>query len=324
MRATYHSSRCGKSGVYNPNHNDRNFSGASETEEINTWRWTYTNEISFEDSERLFYYEHFREGLEARNKRYIEHGNADKVKTTDEYRQNRQSCPDETIYQLGKLGETIPREDLGELVLQQKDWEEQTFPQVKFLNIAVHVENGAPHCHIRKAFVAVDKYGYEFSGMNEALKQMGIEPEGMDGRGNRYKNRKVGYTRMCREHWEELCREYCREHHIKWESERLPASETGKSQLRYICDELKKQIAKLDEELKLKSDVKEAKDKVCALAEKLQQELNEIEDNKAKMPRAYELTLKIIEKGYDKELKELCLKALQRPKTKTDNNYRGR
>lgn len=259
MRAMMHSGKSGKSGVYSPKHNDRSYksyeAGEKDREPPIVWSWDGVG-MEAEDSERFFYYEHFREGLEARNKRYHEHGHDDRIKGMDDYRRSRQSAPEENLLGLGKLGDSIPLADLYELVMKHKQWTESTFPQIKYISVSAHREkvkgheeakDEASHVHERFVFVAKDKYGYDVVNMEQALKDMGIEPEGMDGRGDRYKNRKIAFTRIRREHWEGLCKEYCKEHGLTFEEERLPKSEVGKSQLAYICDQMKKDIARLEQ-----------------------------------------------------------------------------
>lgn len=326
MRAMMHSGKSGKSGVYSPKHNDRSYkgydAGEKDREPPIVWSWDGVG-MEAEDSERFFYYEHFREGLEARNKRYHEHGHDDRIKGMDDYRRSRQSAPEENLLGLGKLGDSIPLPDLYELLMKQKQWTEATFPQIKYISVSAHREkvkgheeakDEASHAHERYVFIAKDKYGYDVVNMEQALKDMGIEPEGMDGRGDRYKNRKIAFTRIRREHWEGLCKEYCKEHGLTFDEERLPKSETGKSQLAYICDELKKEIKKLDEELKLKGDIKEAKAHVVEVAKKLTEELTAVEKERADLENISRLAQQIVDNGYIKDLRELGLKAVQHPK----------
>ena len=70
MRATSHNARTGKDGTFSAKHNDRNFD-LNNAEHINkektsqniTGEWTRTG-ISFEESEKKFYEEHFRKFLD--------------------------------------------------------------------------------------------------------------------------------------------------------------------------------------------------------------------------------------------------------------------
>ena len=98
MRMTIHNGRAGKDGAYNPRHNDRSFD-ISHAEHIDPermpgnvyWNWTGKKDISFEDAERLFYEQHCRTHLDAKNARYVAQRHPERVRTMDEYRQNPRS-----------------------------------------------------------------------------------------------------------------------------------------------------------------------------------------------------------------------------------------
>ena len=112
MRVTAHNGRVGKNGTYSPKHNDRNFD-LQNSPHINpekssgNWTWTCYKGLSFDDCEKKFYEQKFWKGLEAQNQRYIKNRHKEKVRTIDEYRSNPQTCPEETILQIGKSGDTV-------------------------------------------------------------------------------------------------------------------------------------------------------------------------------------------------------------------------
>lgn len=90
MKLTRHNGRAGKNGAYNPKHNDRRFDVAN-SEHIDVERtrqniyWDcYTglssaltrerggeNDYSFEKIERIYYYEHYADHVQAQNERNI-------------------------------------------------------------------------------------------------------------------------------------------------------------------------------------------------------------------------------------------------------------
>lgn len=76
----------------------------------------------------------------------------------DEYRKSPQTCPEEVILQIGKMGDTIPADMMARIIQEQINWEQQQFPGVKVLDVALHMdEQGAPHIHERRAWVYTDK-----------------------------------------------------------------------------------------------------------------------------------------------------------------------
>ncbi|WP_346690499.1 hypothetical protein [uncultured Cloacibacillus sp.] len=232
MRATSHNARTGKDGTFSAKHNDRNFD-LNNAEHINkektsqniTGEWTRTG-ISFEESEKKYYEEHFRAFLDCQNAKYQKNRNKRDQKTMDEYRRSPRTCPEETIYQIGKKDDTISPQLLSNIVAKQIAWEAKTYPNVRILNYALHLdEQGAPHVHARKVWIAHDPNGNLRVNQNGALAEMGIERPDLSKPQNRYNNPKMTYTRDCRQHLIEVCRSYG----IEIEIEPLEKSKTGLS-----------------------------------------------------------------------------------------------
>lgn len=215
MRATIHNGRTSHLGAFTPRHNDRSFN-ISHAEHIDPervklnryWNWT-GKEMTFEDAERTFYEKHIRQHLDAQNARYRAQRHAERVKSMDEYRRSPQTCPEEVILQIGKLGDTIPADMMARIIQEQINWEQQQFPGVKVLDVALHMdEQGAPHIHERRAWIYTDKDGNLTISQNRSLEQMGVELPNPDKPRSRFNNRKQVFSRMCREHLLQICREH--------------------------------------------------------------------------------------------------------------------
>lgn len=218
MRATTHNGRASRKGAYLAKHNDRQFNldEASHINQDKTMNNIYWHcmlpehpEMTFEQVEQAFYNHEFKAGLELKNNIYKHHGNDKYIQSMDEYRRNPRSCPEEQIFMLGNKNFYVPVKTLEQICRKQLVWEEQTFPQVKVLDYAVHAdEHGAPHIHIRRAWIGHDKAGNQVIGQNKALTEMGIERPDINRPQSRYNNAKMTYTVRCREHLIELCRGY--------------------------------------------------------------------------------------------------------------------
>ena len=217
MRATIHNGRTSHRhlGAFTPKHNDRNFN-IKNAEHIDPervknnryWNWT-GKEMTFEDAERAFYEKHIQKHLDAQNARYRAQRHAERAKTMDEYRKSPQTCPEEVILQIGKMGDTIPADMMARIIQEQINWEQQQFPGVKVLDVALHMdEQGAPHIHERRAWVYTDKAGNLAISQNKALEQMGVELPNPNKPRSRFNNRKMTFSRMCREHLLQICREH--------------------------------------------------------------------------------------------------------------------
>ena len=267
MRATSHNSRAGKDGAYSAKHNDRNFD-LNNAEHINKEKtsqnivgeWTRTG-ISFEESEKKFYEEHFRAFLDCQNAKYQKNRNKRDQKTMDEYRRSPRTCPEETIYQIGKKDDTISPDLLSNIVAKQIAWEAKTYPNVRILNYALHVdERGAPHVHIRKVWIAHDKSGNLRANQNGALAEMGIERPDLSKPQNRYNNPKMTYTRDCRQHLIEVCRSYG----IEIETDPLEKSKTGLSLDAYKARQEQEKLERTKAEAeRIKADLQRQTDELA-------------------------------------------------------------
>lgn len=249
MRATIHNGRTSHLGAFTPRHNDRNFN-ISHAEHIDPervkdnryWNWT-GKEITFEAAEIAFYEKHIRQHLDAQNTRYRAQRHAERVKTMDEYRKSPQTCPEEVILQIGKLGDTIPADMMARIIQEQINWEQKQFPGVKVLNVALHMdEQGAPHIHERRAWVYTDKDGNFAISQNKSLEQMGVELPNPNKPRGRFNNRKQTFSRMCREHLLQICRE----HGLEIEEIPQEKSRSGRTLEDYQAGEAERRAAEAD------------------------------------------------------------------------------
>ena len=249
MRATIHNGRTSHLGAFTPKHNDRNFD-INHAEHIDPervknnryWNWT-GKEITFEAAEQAFYEKYIRKHLDAQNARYRAQRHAERAKTMDEYRRSPQTCPEEVILQIGKLGDTIPADMMARIIQEQINWEQKTFPGVKVLDVALHMdEQGAPHIHERRAWVYTDKAGNLAISQNKSLEQMGVELPNPNKPRSRFNNRKMSFSRMCREHLLQICRE----HGLEIEEIPQEKSRSGRTLDDYQAGEAEKRAAAAD------------------------------------------------------------------------------
>lgn len=246
MRATIHNGRTSHLGAFTPKHNDRSFN-ISHAEHIDPervklnryWNWT-GKEITFEDAERAFYEKHIRQHLDAQNARYKAQRHAERVKSMDEYRRSPQTCPEEVILQIGKLGDTIPADMMARIIQEQINWEQKQFPGVKVLDVALHMdEQGAPHIHERRAWIYTDRDGNLAISQNKSLEQMGVELPNPNKPRSRFNNRKMTFSRMCREHLLQICRE----HGLEIEEIPQEKSKSGRTMEDYKANEAERKAA---------------------------------------------------------------------------------
>lgn len=265
MRATIHNGRTGKDGAYNTKHNDRQFD-ISHAEHIDPermknnkyWNWTGNPEMSFEDAEAAFYEKHISAHLDAQNARYRAQRHAERAKTINEYRRSPQTCPEEVILMIGKAGDTIPADMMARIIQEQINWEQKQFPGVKVLDVALHMdEQGAPHIHERRAWVYTDKDGNLAISQNKSLEQMGVELPNPDRPRGRFNNRKQVFSRMCREHLLQICRE----HGLKIKEIPQEKSRSGLSHIAYITRQEEEKAANADRRRQISERAAESAEK---------------------------------------------------------------
>ena len=196
------------------NHNSRtNFKGESlnidAEKSKNNYYWnciTGTKEhLSFKKVEEDYYKENYTSMLDARNENYKKNRHPENCRTMEEYMQADKTKPEEHIIQVGDMNNTITKKQLHEVLVDYYTWHTKTFPNVKFLDIAIHVdEKCAPHIHMRRVWECTGKYGKEICE-SKALKEMGIKrpyPNKKEGKDN---NAKMTYTAMVRNKLLDIC-----------------------------------------------------------------------------------------------------------------------
>lgn len=213
-RLTAHNGRTGKLGAYSAKHNDRS-GGLGDninpelTHKNGYWMWDQRSDspsATFDASEAKFYTQHFAAWIEARNAAAKAAYHPERCVDVDKLRRSDKSCPEETIYQIGSAreGAADPHE-LANIITEFRKWRSKEYPNVKTLNLAIHLDEKTPHVHERVVWIA-HKDGYEIVGQAAALREMGVQRPNMTKKEDRYNNAKVTYTEACRAKLMEICR----------------------------------------------------------------------------------------------------------------------
>ena len=228
MRLTRHNGRSGKNGTYNPKHNDRRFD-LENSEHIDAERakrniyWdcyrgitTFDNrnadaeqDFSFEKVEQMYYTAKYGDFIFFQNERNIKNRHPERNRTVEDLLKNKKTCPEETIYQIGTVEESVPPEILLQIANDFFGEMESRFgTHVHILNWALHLDEGTPHIQERHVFDCKNQYGELCPQQEKALEELGIplpDPSKPKGRHN---NRKQTFDAMCREMLFEICERY--------------------------------------------------------------------------------------------------------------------
>ena len=225
MKLTRHNGRVGKNGAYNPKHNDRRFD-IENSEHIDADRanqniyWDcYTgfssakirehdkeNDYSFEKIEQLYYFEHYADHIQAQNERNEKTRHTERNRTVTDLLTNNKTCPEESIYQIGTIDESVSGEVLAKIATEFfAEMEEKFGTHVHILDWALHLDEGTPHIHERHVFDCKNNYGELCPQQEKALEELGVplpNPDKKKGRGN---NRKQTFDAECRKMLFRIC-----------------------------------------------------------------------------------------------------------------------
>lgn len=244
VRATFNNARSGKNGIFQAKHLDGPDGKASKMSGLlYTWHCGRDRKTPFEKVEADFYEAHFRAALDAQNERHRKAGNKSRIRTMDEYRTARNTCPESTLFYLGNVDNNAGPKVLQKVVVEFWMWRKTAFPQVKSLDLALHIEGGAPHIHERHVFIGHDKDGNEVVNQEAALREMGVKPP-KPGKIDRFNNAKMTFTEICREKMIEIARS----HGVEILTEPREAGKAGQSQAKYITQDEQRKAAEAREE----------------------------------------------------------------------------
>ena len=284
IRATMHNARTGKNGVFLARHNDRQFNTdkaehieASRSKENVYWHWMQEEQpqMTFEEAEFAFYEKYCRNHLDAQNSRYKKQRHIERVKSMDEYRTASQTCPEEVIWAIGNQDDTISPRILKNIIQEQINWEQKTFPGVYVLNVSLHMDEASPHIHERRVFLYTDSQGHKAVGQNKALEQMGIGLPNPDKPRSRYNNRKQTFSKICRDHFLQICKE----HGLQIEETPREYSKSGRELEDYKANQAMKKandFAILSKKLNISINIKQSQiadleEDYCKIKENLEQ-----------------------------------------------------
>ena len=286
LKLTRHNGRSGKHGTYNPRHNDRRFD-VENSEHIDAERarqnvyWDcyrgFTThdfrenpeqpDFSFEEIERMYYYEHYADHVNAQNARNEKTRHIERNRTVDDLLKNNKTCPEESIYQIGTMEESVPPETLALIVSEfYEEFENRFGSHIHILDWALHLDEGTPHIHERHVFDCENRYGELCPQQEKALEELGIplpKPEQAKGKHN---NRKQTFDAVCRT----ILFDIAKRHGLHLEQEPSYGGREYLEKQDYILMKQKEQLAAQEqklEELTLKiEDVDNLIDEVSSVA----------------------------------------------------------
>ena len=224
MKATVRNGRATASGkVYNANHNtktetrnqERHIDHSRTDQNINL-QFTAEGRVrrcgSFDAKafELSRYEELYGTGQEAKNARYIADGHPERCKSVADIYASRRTAPLETIIQLGSRDTDIDPQERKEKLMAataelidglQKRWGDN----LHLLDLAIHLDEGVAHCHLRMTFSALDKFGQRVPNQAQAFEAMGIQRPDPTAKEGKYNCPLITFSEIIRTQFYDLC-----------------------------------------------------------------------------------------------------------------------
>ena len=224
MKATVRNGRATASGkVYNANHNTKAETRAQErhidherTEQNINLQFTAEGRVrrcgSFDAKafELSRYEELYGTGQEAKNARYIADGHPERCKSVADIYASRRTAPLETILQIGSRDTDIDPQERKEKLMGaaaelidglQKRWGDN----LHLLDLAIHLDEGVAHCHLRMTFSALDKFGQRVPNQAQAFEAMGIQRPDPTTKEGKYNCPLITFSELIRQEFYDLC-----------------------------------------------------------------------------------------------------------------------
>ena len=256
MKATVRNGRATANGiVYNANHNTRAETRAQErhidherTEQNINLQFTAEGKVrrcgSFDAKafELSRYEELYGTGQEAKNARYIADGHPERCKSVADIYASRRTAPLETIIQLGSRDTDIDPQERKEKLMAataelidglQKRWGDN----LHLLDLAIHLDEGVAHCHLRMTFSALDKFGQRVPNQAQAFEAMGIQRPDPTVKEGKYNCPLITFSEIIRQEFYDLCEKQG----ITIDREVKNPSQKHLSVLEYKCQQLETQ-----------------------------------------------------------------------------------
>ena len=228
MRATRHNGRAGKGGSFKAKHNDRTFD-IDNADHIDNERvdqniyWDYrqgfnyadadgnrpTREMNFEEVELAYYRENFFESVLDQNERHEKTRHPERCRTIEDILQNKKTCPEETIYQLGTIDGHADVKVFAMVVTELlQEMEKRYGTNFQVLDMALHLDEGTPHIHERHVFFADDGYGNLFPKQDKAMEALGFELPNPEKKLGKFNNRKMSFDKEVRALYLEIAQKH--------------------------------------------------------------------------------------------------------------------
>lgn len=214
---------------------------------------------------------------------------------------------------IGNKNEYVPAKTLQAICEDLRNWEEKQIPGLKILNMALHVdEQGAPHIHMRRAWIYRDENNIESISQGQALEGANIPLPHPDQPKGRHNNRKQTFSQMERQALYEICRGYGLESLL--EMQPRERSKSGQTLTEYQAQQAEERAQAAEMRVQAAERA----------AEQARRELNTIQKEKKQLQQQNaELQQQVEQLQADRKWNQDSLKMLVEARSKSNKQLRG-
>ena len=268
MKLTRHNGRSGKHGAYNPKHNDRRFEIANsdhidqERAKGNVYWDCYQGyhfpaneeqedsiQLSFEQVERNYYFNHYDDYCEAQHERNRKTGHSNRNRSTEDLWKNKKTCPEESLIQIGTMEQSVSPAVLGQIAAEFfEEFDRRFGKHVHILDWSLHLDEATPHIHERHVFDCENRYGEIAPQQEKALEALGFELPNPDQKLGKLNNRKMTFDAACRA----MLFNICKQHDLHLDQEPEYGGRAYLEKQDYILMKQKQKLAEQDRQIESK------------------------------------------------------------------------
>ena len=133
------------------------------------------------------------------NERHEKSRHPERCRTVEDVLQNKKTCPEETIYQLGTIDGHADVKVFALVVVELlEEMEKRYGSNFQVLDMALHLDEGTPHIHERHVFFADDGYGNMIPKQDKAMEELGFELPNPEKKQGKFNNRKMNFDKEVR------------------------------------------------------------------------------------------------------------------------------
>lgn len=150
----------------------------------------------------------YGKAIDAQNEKYKKKRQYSYIKTAADWAKAPRYAPREEIFQIGDKDDKVSRDLLIACYSDFLTWKKERFKHnYRRLTVSVHADEASNHIHDLSTWFYWEN-GIRKPGFAKALEQVGIPLPEPSKPASKTNNRMMTYTAICRQKWQEICKQH--------------------------------------------------------------------------------------------------------------------